>query len=104
MDLSTTRLAVIAIVGVIGNISCETGASCCVSVTGGKAENARLRLTSASFTRISTTDSLYVGFSATGVSVSVPTVSTFAGKLLHADKVNEINRIVILDWLSKRTH
>ena len=104
IDLSTTRLAVIATVGVIGSIASGSGSCFFVSTTGGTTENARLRRTSASDTRISTTDSPLMVFSITGVEALRVGVSTSVGKLLQADNVNEINKMLMLGCLSNRTH
>ena len=43
-------------------------------------------------------------FSATGAGLAAAGVSTFIGKLLQADNANEINKMLMVVWLSKRTH
>jgi hypothetical protein len=43
-------------------------------------------------------------FSTTGAGLSIAGVSISPGKLLHADKVNEINKMLMLVWLLNRTH
>jgi hypothetical protein len=94
------RLAVIATVGIIGwmvkGSTASASCSSCVWTTGGTIEKARLRRTSASATRISTTDSPLIVFSAAVSGLVLAAVSIAVGKLLQADNVREINKILMV--------